>query len=428
MIDRLHVVTRLSYEWRRIQQQSPAALASKLSSRFLGLTIWLVLLPLTVVLHVVGFRRVTIFTDRIGHLSLEPDCLLKEESLGLIPKRRWFVLAPPERVANKHLLNYWKPLIRIYENKTICFILASMSCWRLMSYDISRYILVNNKAPTAYQIYSLWGDRASLLTLTEEDIEWGDMMLRELGLPDNAWFVCLHVREPGFSPVDEELHAHRNGSIVATIPAIKEITRRGGWVIRIGDSTMQPLQPLSQVIDYANHPMKNDRADIILCARARFLIGNTSGIALVSSVFGVPCAIANAIPTPTLWFNAQDISIPKLLWSENLGRYLNFDQAMATPIAEYRYAALYRNAGIRVDENSAEDIYDLIIEMLDRLEGRFFETEDDRKLQQLFLTLFRLGHYSYETTSHIGTLFLRRHRNLLGAMSPEAEFSLKTTA
>lgn len=413
MINRLHLVARVNYEWRRIRQQTPFMLVCKAACRILSLVLWLLLLPLTVVLHIAGYRRVTVFTDRIGHLALEPDCLLKEQSLGLIPKRRWFILALPERAANKHLLNYWKPLIRIYEGKTICFVLASMSRWFFMRHDISRYILANNKAPDAYRIYALWSDRPSLLTLTDADMEWGDQALRQLGLPDGAWFVCVHVREPGFSPIDEELHAHRNSSIEAAIPAMQEITRRGGWVIRIGDPTMKPLPPLPQVIDYAHHPMKCDRTDIILCAKARFLLGNTSGIALVSSAFGVPCAIANAIPTPTLWFNAHDISIPKLLWSEHLGRHLCFDEAMAPPIAEYRYATLFRKAGIRVDENSAEDIRDLAIEMLDRLEGQFLETEDDRKLQQHYLALFRPGHFSYGAASHVGTMFLRKHRSLL---------------
>lgn len=369
MLNWPHFTQGVAFEWRRIRKQGFSRLVFKVTKLIVSMVLWFILLPLTIALHLAGFRRVKVFTERIGHLALEPDCLLKEQALGLIPKRRWFILAPPGRVANERLLRYWEQFFHVFRGRAICFILSSMSRWGLMRYDISRYILATNNVHAAYRIYEQWGDRPPILSLTQDDEKWGAQALRQMGLPDGAWFVCVHAREPGFSPVDEELHAHRNSSITATIPAIEEITRRGGWVIRIGDPTMKRLPPLPKVIDYAHHPAKCDRLDVILCAKARFILGNTSGVALVGTVFGVPCAIANAIPISTRWFTTKDLTIPKPLWSERLGRYLGYDEVMAMPVADYRYATLYKEAGIRVDENSAEEIRYLVIRMLDRLDG-----------------------------------------------------------
>lgn len=414
-----HFNVYLRYEWRRITGCGLATLFIKLLLRILSICIWFVLLPLSIVLHFLGYRRVTVFTDRIGHLALEPDCLLKEQLLGLIPKRRWFILAPTGRVANSHLLAYWKPLIRVYENRIACFMLASMSRWGLIRHDISHYILAVNKAQAAYRIYTQWDSRPPVLSLTSADENWAAQALRRLGLPDGAWFVCVHVRGSGFSPIDEELHSHRNGSIEATIPAMQEITRRGGWVVRIGDPSMKPLPIMPQVIDYAHHPMKCERLDISLCAKSRFILGNTSGIALVGSIFGVPCAIANVIPLSDLWFNTYDISIPKLLWSRNLRRYLRFDEVMASPIANYRYASLYKEAGIRVDENSPEDILDLVVELFDRLSKRFSEYPEDRELSQLFRSFFQPNHSAVDSCARVASIFLRKHSYLLGADLPK---------
>lgn len=408
-----HLAHGLAFEWNRIRRQSIHTLLFKLIKRVVSLTLWLILLPLSIALHLTGYRRVTVFTERIGHLALEPDCLLKEQALGFIPKHRWFILAPPGRVANEHMLTYWRPLIRVYEGKLACFILESMSRFGLMRHDISRYILAVNKAQTAFRIYTLWQHRPPLLTLTPADEEWGLLALRKLGVPDDAWFVCVHVREAGFSPIDETLHAHRNGSIEATLPAMQEIVRRGGWVIRIGDATMKPLPPMLHVIDYAHHATKCARLDIILCAKARFILGSTSGITLVGTVFGVPCALANVIPLSTLWLSARDISIPKLLWSEHLSRYLRFDEVLASPAADYRYAALYRESGIRVDENTPEEICDLATEMLDNLEGKFAIRGTDEKLAHGFHQLIREKHYSFGSSARVSTLFLRRHAELL---------------
>lgn len=413
MLNWPHLAHGLAFEWNRIRRQNILTLLFKLIIRLASLSLGLILLPLTIALHLVGYRHVTVFTERIGHLALEPDCLLKEQMLGLIPKRRWFILAPPGRIANEHLLSYWKPLIRVHEGKLTCFFLNSMSCFGFMRHDISRYLLAVNKSQAAFRIYTLWKNRPPLLTLTPADEEWGSSTLRKLGIPEGAWFVCVHVREAGFSPVDETLHAHRNGSIDAVIPVMKEITGRGGWVVRIGDQTMKPLPPLPSVIDYAHHPAKCARLDIILCAKARFILGSTSGITLVGTVFGVPCALANVIPLSTLWFNPSDISIPKMLWSEHLGRYLRFDEALAGPVGDYRYAALYRESGIRTDENTPEEICDLATEMLDRLEGKFSDHGDDEKLAYSFRRLIREKHYSFGSSARISSLFLRRHADLL---------------
>ena len=191
MLNYPHLARGIAYEWRRIKRQGLARLPLKVANRAIKLILWFALLPVTVVLHVAGHRRVTVFTDRIGHLAAEPDCLLKDQALGLVAKHRWFMLAPAGRVANGHLLNYWKPFIRVYEGKAICFILASMSSFGLMRHDVSKYLLAAKKAQAAYRTFALWHDRPPLLALTRADEEWGLQALRQLGLAKDAWFAVI---------------------------------------------------------------------------------------------------------------------------------------------------------------------------------------------------------------------------------------------
>lgn len=409
----VHFLQRYLYEWQRRLQLSLGILIFRLSIRLVGCVLWVILLPFSIVLHLAGFRRVTVFSQRIGHLALEPDCLLKDQALGTISHRRWFMLAPIGKVANRHLLGYWEPHILIIRNRGLCFLLENMSRWLIMRQDISRYILAFDKSHDIYRIYSQWGYRQPLLQLSANDIDWAVYAFEELGLPADAWFACVHNREAGFSPVDEKLHAHRNGGVEVLIPAIEEIVRRGGWVVRIGDASTSPLPTMEHVIDYAHHPMKSERLDVILCAKARFMLGNTSGISFVSSIFGVPCALPNMIPTSTLGLCPHDISIPKLLWSDRLNRYLRIDEIMDSPVANYRYASLYHEAGIRPDENTSEDIVELVREMLDQLEGHSERIPEDEELQRQYVALFRPIHYSYGASSRLGMAFLRKYRYLL---------------
>ncbi|MFA5158891.1 MAG: TIGR04372 family glycosyltransferase [Candidatus Omnitrophota bacterium] len=375
--------------------------------------LWVLVLPFGLFGHLLGYRRLYAQTWHIGHLAADIDTFLKEDRLGLLSKQCRFVTAPAKRVANCHLLGYWREFVPIVTNPWAAFALELISRRWLMYEDLSRYVSGYFGTQDIYRINRLWGERASILQLSETDKVWGRSELQHLGLKKGQWFVCVHVREGSYIPKNEVIQAHRNGNISNTIPAMQEVVRRGGVCIRMGDPGMTPLPSIPGVFDYAHYSGKSERLDVVLCALARFFLGNTSGLSLVSTVFGVPVAQANMVPVATLGVRHCDLSMPKLLWSESLGRHLRFDEILSSEIGGYFFSHQYRQAGIRVEENSPEDILDLTTEMLDRIAQRFIETSEDVRLQAAYFSLFKPGHYSYGSNSRICCGFLRRHRNLL---------------
>ncbi|MEG3842547.1 hypothetical protein, partial [Microcoleus sp. herbarium14] len=62
-------------------------------------------------------------------------------------------------------------------------------------------------------------------------------------------------------------------------------------------------------------------------------------------------------------------------------------------------------------DNTPEEINDLVLEMLDRLEGRVQYTEKDEVLQQQFNSL-PTPYGSYPANSRIGRSFLQKYGNL----------------
>jgi putative glycosyltransferase (TIGR04372 family) len=283
----------------------------------------------------------------------------------------------------------------------------------LVRYDTGHYVLGLDRTQDIYRLNARWSGRPPVLSLTKEDERWGGDMLAALGLPSGAWFACVHVRESGFSPDDEATHAHRNGTAAAVIPAMEEVVRRGGWCLRMGDATTGALPVLPGVVDYAHHALRSARLDVVLCAKARLFLGNSSGLALVSSVFGRPSMLANMVPLSALGALPEDLAIPKLYWSMRERRLLRFSEVFGTPAANYRYADQYKRAGIELHENTAEGIRDAVIELMDRLDGRAGLSEEDQGLQRRFLAMLRPGDYAYGAASRIAASFLRRHRELL---------------
>jgi len=150
--------------------------------------------------------------------------------------------------------------------------------------------------------------------------------------------------------------------------------------------------------------------DIFLCNQARFFLGNTSGLKLVSTISGVPCAAANIAPLECIYgFLPSDISIPKPLRLKD-GRVPRFADILGSELCD---RSSFEEAGAVLTDNSPEQIRDLASEMLDVLEGKAQRTTEDEARQEAFRRLLAPHHYTYGARSRIGTNFLREYADLL---------------
>ena len=371
-----------------------------------------ILLPLALLLHIFNYRYVNFFTDRIGHLAIEPDSLIKAVKLKLITPRKWILLSPSNRTANTTLLEYWKFYFIVISNPLLCFLIKHLSWPKIMSFDCSSYVRNIHGPQEAYKIQRDWGYRNPILSLSEEDEAWGNLMLNRLGIPCNTWFVCVHVREAGVFKADDQVQSYRNSNLTNLIPSILEITKRGGWVIRLGDKSSTELKSIPHTIDYAHHILKSDRLDLILCAKAKFILGNTSGIMLLGTIFGTPCAAANLIPISTLLFTHKDISIFKILYFKN--KIITYQKAMNSKISVFQFTSLYKKHKIKIIENSSEDILLLTCEMLEILESNITKNFDHHKLsrQQIFEN-FKEHHYAWCSNANIARFFILKYRKII---------------
>ncbi|MEZ2225954.1 MAG: TIGR04372 family glycosyltransferase [Microcoleus sp.] len=352
----------------------------------------------------------------IGHLAINIDIYIKMGILGWRPQYHTILLAPPEQVINPCLLNYWRRYLHIITDPSLIERLLPLAkTMRCLEYTLYHIKLASGEMVDIGYAFSTvqkqWQTQSKppLLVRSPSDYERGWNCLQDLGVPKNAWFVCLHVREDGFRA--EGLITHRSADINTYSAAIESIVARGGWVIRMGDPTMKPLPPMKQAIDYARTDAKSDWMDVFLCTSCRFFLGSASGLACVPLVFGVPSAITNTWPLSGRPASNQDLFIPKLAWSEVENRYLTFEEALAPRFFFNLNSKLLYSWGIKVVDNTPEEINDLVLEMLDRLEGKFQYTEEDEILQQEFNSLpTPYGPSAFN--SRMGRSFLQKYYNL----------------
>ncbi len=377
----------------------------------IGQLVGFLLYPLCWVMNI---KFIPISTLAIGHLAGELDCYVKEGILGLRPQYRSVLLVLRKNVANQHFLNYWRKYILIIENPVLYFLLGPLRRSVLSRYNVEKYFCGDYTGVAFPAIQKQYYGRPPVLSLTDLDRKRGWKLLHDLGMREGAWFVCVHCRENGYG-----YHKHkeslRNVDVDSYFLAMQEIVARGGWVVRVGDPTMKPIPKMKNVIDYAHLGVKSDWIDVFLCASCRFFLGSNSGLSNLASVFGVASGITNiAGPVSAVFpYGPQDIGIPKLIWSKKEKRYLGFKEILTSAIGNFRTDLLFAKYNIRVIDNSPEDIRDVALEVLERLEGKISYSEEDEKLQQRFKSLMNAAHFSYGAISRVGRSFLRKYEYLL---------------
>ena len=172
-----------------------------------------------------GFRFVpTGLATAIGRYT-HLEYYVRASLLGWKPPHKIIMLLPDEAsVSNPCFLDYWRRYITVIsDSKTIEALspLVEQLSDPMMSMTFNGQALFNSAALTMVQERWDAEKRPPLLTLSASDHERGWRCLTGLGVPEGAWFVCLHVREPGFRDGDSRDGSFRNADIDTYLPAIK---------------------------------------------------------------------------------------------------------------------------------------------------------------------------------------------------------------
>lgn len=327
-------------------------------------------------------------------------------------------LPPGSPVANRFLFQQLAAHLRLIEDPAD--LPFDVSAVRALRYDplaprmpdgTTRYIW-----EIAGKTYARWYQegRGPLLSLPSEIEARGWEALHQAGVPQGAWFVGMHVREGMWYGHNTGPRGILNADITTYLPAIAEITRRGGWVLRMGDPAMKPLPALPNVIDYCHSELRADWMDVFVASRCRFMLATSSGPAYIPPLYGVPSVLTNWWPPAQRPWHASDIFIPKLMKRTANGRYLTLSETLAEPFSychSRRYLADHE--GVRVEDNDPEVIRAAVEEMLVRLE-RGMSDGDSPEVSDLRMRAEAI-YRSHEVTGmgHLARVFVQRSESLI---------------
>ena len=327
---------------------------------------------------------------RIGHFAANTELYLCEYDAGInVPKQRHFDLffMAYKPVCNDQLACMWGRELRIYPR----FVLGPI-------YRINRLI----PGGRSHEIVNTQHDRDvnNLLTrfpphisFTDEEMKKGEESLRKIGIPEEEPFVCLMVRDAEylkekFPNVDFTYHDYRDSNINNYVLAAEELAERGYYVIRMGAKVSSPLISSNpKVIDYAFNGMRNDFMDIYLGANCKFAITVGTGMDAIPMIFRRPMVYVNYVPLGYfLTWGEGTLVLAKHHIKDH--RECTLSEIFNSGVGFCLSTSDYNSKGIKLLENSPEEIRNVALEFVDRLEGKWHQQPDDEKLQRLFWKIF----------------------------------------
>jgi putative glycosyltransferase (TIGR04372 family) len=267
-------------------------------------------------------------------------------------------------------------------------------------------------------------DRAGLfdkypiqIALTDEEYRHGEAELRRMGIPPGAKFVCVHCRDSSYwktrYPEAGNDSEYRNTDIDDFVPAIRELTRRGFYVLRLGAVVQKPLHlDDPKFIDYSTQ-FRSEFMDVFLAATCHLMISTSSGIDSISYMFRRPTLLVNIAPVGRLVTDKTWImNIPKLHRWVDGGKLLRLSEVFKSGADSFLVTDHFTKAGIEPVNCDPEVIRLSTIQMLDMIAGTY---RPDTSLEQL-----QARHWSHYTRpehfprlGRVSDAFLSRYRDLI---------------
>jgi putative glycosyltransferase (TIGR04372 family) len=305
------------------------------------------------------------WSSNIGHLGLLA-MHARAQSLGVIPDFRRTLLVG-RSIGNQEILGASSAAfdIRMLSNS------SALSDWPSLWPLVERLQMVRYE-DSFLDIYQLWEKvyylsqpppRTAPGTASDDEgyATKSAEALRILGLPLDAWFVALHLRF-GNDSLDP-----RAAPLASFLPAIDQIVRMGGWVVRFGTGPMEALPETTHLIDLTQSSADTSGLHLYLLSRARFVLTTNSGPAVVAWELGTPVLQTNtmSIGRNVCSASSGSLFLPKK-WIGPRGEPMGLAELLNSRFAYCELESL-RDLGTdhRVLTNTAEEILEATREMLE---------------------------------------------------------------
>ena len=373
----------------------------------LQIPIYLISIPAIIIIRLIRpwflLRWLGLKPNRIGHFAKETELYCCESDAKInSPSQKYINIfyLNNKYVCNRQLEKMWRRNLLI------------LPAWLLIPLSrVNRFINIFLSGGNYHEIerpyVNMMRDTHSFLSqfqphisfTVEEELK-GKKILTESGIPEDAKFVCLSVRDSAYldrhtetTLRNWEYHSFRDGDIDKYVLATEELTNRGYYILRTGVKVLKPLKSSNpKVIDYANSGIRSDFMDIYLGAKCSFCISTLTGFDEIPTIFRKPIVYISVVPFySTFNIITHDEKILFTIKKHIHKKYkkeLKISEIISSNVMQAISAEEFEENDIELQENNPEEIRDIVIEMDERLSGNWKETKEDLLLQKKFWSIY----------------------------------------
>ena len=266
-------------------------------------------------------------------------------------------------------------------------------------------------------------------TLTDDELKFGDELQQSLGIPKDAQYVCLGLREAAYyqtitlqsgygQDFSHQAKDSRNVDLKNYMQAATHLAELGIYVVRVGSVVTAPLpknrNPM--IIDYST-TARSELGDVVLGAKCKFSICAATGVWVFTASQNRPIVNCDqyelGYKNDLLSQGAPSIWVLRILKRKQPAETVAFSE-MAAGGRKWADDRLLTSLGLEPVPNTPEEILNAVIEMNDWVDGKFELSEHDEELQTKFYNC-----YPPETRLEknplvrISPSFLRKYLDLL---------------
>ena len=266
-------------------------------------------------------------------------------------------------------------------------------------------------------------------TLTDDELKFGDSLRQQLGIPKDAQYVCLGIKEAAYyasittesgygQDLSHQAKDSRNVDLKNYVQAATHLADLGIYVVRVGSVVTAPL-PKNQnpmIIDYST-TARSELGDVVLGANCKFSICAATGVWVFTASQNRPIVNCDqyelGYKNDLLSQGAPSIWVLRILKRIQTAETVAFSE-MAAGGQEWADDKLLASLGFEPVPNTPEEILNAVIEMNDWVDGKLVLSEHDEELQTKFYNC-----YPPETRLEknplvrISPSFLRKYSDLL---------------
>ena len=332
-------------------------------------------------------------SHEIGHYASNVEIHLCEKEANIHGDSKktvdiWY-RNPDHGVANNQLDMMWSRVIKISDSPITRYADA-----------ISRRLPGGSKFSISHHdrdAYGLYGKMQPHIQFSKSESQQGVDFLNSVRVVAGQKFVCIAVRDSSykrdqFANRDIAKDDYRNNNISNFCHVAERLVSDGYLVFRMGAKVERPFEvDMPGVFDYASNGMRTDFLDIFLSANCEIFISTVLGIDSIPEIFRVPRVLTNYIPIANFGkYGPQDLIIPKQYWIENESRFMSFSEIVASKdaVGSCTSSYEYQRAGLKLIENTPQEITLATQELLARKNGTWQTTDEAVLLQQKFWSLY----------------------------------------